>query len=311
MKKAVDANLEFLNTVIKGHHLASACRVLGITNLDGKLQVPPGILPARYIRRVASQVVEECTLIDASGEVAKTNDHVYNYARVLCHYGALILEFRDAVAEGDGDRVYRCWRVMLPHFLASRLTKYSLEALRLQFQVKAILSLQLAHQILWDCFVNTRGGPGRNIQCDVYNEHIVRLVKDIIISMGANLMERALQRAARSVSTVHTACEKFDQESGVPVTTSAHSTREDKVDVGKVVASVITNKLLQIMPGRKRSTFKNMHLNPLWKWEKQKAIEWIERKKKDFMKYKSVTEVVPEEEEEIHEEISDENSDNA
>ena len=48
------------------------------------------------------------------------SDQIYNYARVLCHYGAHIFEFRDAVAEGDGERVYRCWQVMLPHFLASR-----------------------------------------------------------------------------------------------------------------------------------------------------------------------------------------------
>ena len=125
------------------------------------------------MRRIASQVVEDCTLIDTSGAVVETNDHVYNYAKVLCHYGALILEFRDAIAEGDGDRVYRCWRVMLPHFLASRWSKYSLEALRLQFQVRAILSPQLAHQVVWDRFVNTRGGIGRNISCDLYNEHIV------------------------------------------------------------------------------------------------------------------------------------------
>ena len=124
-KKAVDANLEFLCTVVKGHFLASACRVCGVTKLDSKLPLPPGIIQAdreqqlRYVRRIASQVVEDCTLIDTSGAVVETNDHVYNYAKVLCHYGALILEFRDAIAEGDGDRVYRCWCVMLPHFLAS------------------------------------------------------------------------------------------------------------------------------------------------------------------------------------------------
>ena len=92
VKKAVDANLEFLDTVIKGHLLASACRILGITKLDGKSKLPPRILQEQqpgYIHQVASQVVDKCTLIDASGEVAETNCHVYNYARVLCHYGAL------------------------------------------------------------------------------------------------------------------------------------------------------------------------------------------------------------------------------
>lgn len=246
---------------------------------------------------VASQVVEECTLIDAFGEVAETNDHVYNYARFLCHYGTLVLEYRDAVAEGNGECVFCCWRVMLPHFLASRKTKYSLEALRLQFQVRAILSPQLAHQILWDRFVNTTGGLGRNIECDLYIEHIVKLIEHIIMSMGANLTEQALQRAARSVSTVHTMCKKFDLESDVPVTTSAHSRKKDKPDVEKVVVSVLTNDLLQIIPGRKHSAFKNIDLNPLWKWDKQKAIAWIEREKKDFIKYKTITEDVPEGEE--------------
>ena len=60
-----------------------------------------------------------------------------------------------------------------------------------------------------DRFVNTRGGAGRNIPCDLYNEHIVRLIKDVISSMGTNLTEKALQRAARSVSTLYSVCKQF------------------------------------------------------------------------------------------------------
>ena len=59
-----------------------------------------------------------------------------------------------------------------------------------------------------DRFVNTRGGPGRNIPCDLYNEHIVRLIKDVISSMGANLTEKALQRAARSMNTLYSVCKQ-------------------------------------------------------------------------------------------------------
>lgn len=141
-----------------------------------------------------------CTLIDSSEE---SNDRVYNYARVLCHYGAMITEFRDAWAESDGEHVYRCWRLMLPHFKSSRRTKYSLEALRLQFQAKACLSPQLTHQVLWDRFVNSRGGAGNNIPMDLYSEHINKLIKGIITNMGSNLTEQALQRAARSVGTIN------------------------------------------------------------------------------------------------------------
>jgi len=82
---------------------------------------------------------------------------------------------------------------MLPHFKSSGRTKYSLEALRIQFQVKSILSPQLAHQVMWDRFVNTRGGRGNNIPCDLQYEHVNKLIKSVIANMGVHLTEKALQ----------------------------------------------------------------------------------------------------------------------
>ena len=73
-----------------------------------KLQLPPGIYHSSkqqqlaYIRSLATQVVEECTLIDTNNAVAETDYKVYNYARVLCHYGHLYLNFGMLV-----------WRVMV------------------------------------------------------------------------------------------------------------------------------------------------------------------------------------------------------
>ena len=263
VKKAVDANLEFLLTVFRGHVLACACKILEISTLDGTVHLPPALTHKsastqqqfQFVQRIASQIVDQCTLINTCEEISECDDKVYNYARVLCHYSAMITEFRDAWAEGDGERVFRCWRLMLPHFKSSGCTKYSLEALRLQFQVKSLLSPQLAHQVLWDRFVNTRGGPGRNIPCDLYNEHVVRLIKNVITSMGANLTEKALQRAARSVSTLHYVCKHFDSESKVPITTSAHSTRTDKNNIQKVVKAVIDKDLLIIKTEGVTETF--------------------------------------------------------
>ena len=74
------------------------------------------------IHHLASQVVDNCTLIDITGPVDDTEDEVYNYARVLCHDGSLVLEFRDALSEGDGERIFHCWRFLLPYFKASGKT---------------------------------------------------------------------------------------------------------------------------------------------------------------------------------------------
>ena len=127
VKKAVDANVEFLLTVFKGHVLAKACEILDISTLDGAIHLPPALThsstPAsqqlQFVKNIASKIVKECTLINTCTEIQESDDGVYNYARVLCHYGALITEFKDAWGNGDGDRDYRCWRLMLPHFKSS------------------------------------------------------------------------------------------------------------------------------------------------------------------------------------------------
>lgn len=151
-KDDVNASLDFLTTVVNGHLLGCACNVLGISSLDSHVDVPSSIrsssrdVKLEYISSIAREVVQKCTLVRGTyfDCVEESNDGVYNYARVLCHYGALIMEFRDAWAEGDGDRVVRCWKLFLPHFVANHHTKYALQALRLQFQVSSYLSPQLS-----------------------------------------------------------------------------------------------------------------------------------------------------------------------
>ena len=126
------------------------------------------------------------------------------------------MELRDAWLEGDGQRVIRCWKLFLPHFKAAGCTKYSLEALKLQIHSGITCSPKLAHQITWNWFVNARGGAGNNTPCDLFNESINKQLKHIITNMGSNQTESALQRAARSVTSLHQICERFDIQSDVP-----------------------------------------------------------------------------------------------
>ena len=76
------------------------------------------------------------------------------------------------------------------HLHAERRTKYALKALRLQLQL-ATLPPDLVHQLIWGRFVNTDGGPGMNIPCDLHNEHVNKLLKKVISNMGANFTEAA------------------------------------------------------------------------------------------------------------------------
>ena len=294
-KKNVNACIDFINTVVKGHYVACACEVLGISSVDEPPVFPPGIHKASdaqklsFVTQIARLVVNRCTLIEGAfthETPPDKEDGVYNYARVLCHYGSLVMELIDAWHEGDGERVLRCWKLFLPHFKLAGCTKFSLEALKLQFQTRFTFSSNLAHQVTWHRFVNVRGGAGKNIPCDLFNEHMNKLLKYIIQNMGSNLTESALQRAARSVTTLQRISENFDTQSSVPSMTTAHSTRSDKGDVQKVVKTVLDNKLLVELGGCQHRSFKDIKLNPLHKWDVKKTDEWIKAKIKEHQKYR-------------------------
>ena len=56
-------------------------------------------------------------------------DGVFNYASALLNDGLLLLEFCDAIREGDGKRILRCWRAMLIYFQHARHSNYAKEAI--------------------------------------------------------------------------------------------------------------------------------------------------------------------------------------
>ena len=297
IKKDVNATIDFFEAVVHGHWLACACEILGISSLDGAVTLPAGLKKAtsreqlQFVEEIACKVVNRLTLVEsafhADSQISESSsDMIYNYTRTLCHYGSLMVEFKDAWAEGDGDRIFRCWQLFLPHFRASKHTKYSLEAFWLQLQVKVVLSPNLAHQVKWNRFVNTKGGLGRNIPCDLFNEHINKQIKCIIQNMGPNLTEASLQRAIRCIAPLEDISKQFDKESGVPITTSAHSTMSDVTDICKVIPVVLQQKLITPVSSRAHRSFPNMSANPLHKWDRNSTIIWIKKTKKEYIKYK-------------------------
>ena len=102
--------------------------------MPGGLKKAPISEQLCLVEEIAKKIVDRLTIVlSAYLDITEnSNDNIFNYTRNLCHYGSLMIEFRDAWAEGDGERVERCQRLMLPHFRASGRTKYALEALRFQ-----------------------------------------------------------------------------------------------------------------------------------------------------------------------------------
>lgn len=59
-------------------------------------------------------------------------DGILEYSCAVLNDGLFLFELWDAIHEGDGERVARCWKVMLMYFMYGGQLKYALEAVHLQ-----------------------------------------------------------------------------------------------------------------------------------------------------------------------------------
>ena len=100
--------------------------------------------------------------------------------------------------------------------------------------------------------------------------------------MGANMTDKSITRAARSVSTLQRI---YDLQSDVPTPTSKHSTKDDQHDVHTVSSVLTTNKILDIIPKRSHFHFPKFTANPLPHLDNKKITTWIGKKKKEMLSY--------------------------
>lgn len=103
---------------------------------------------------------------------ASPHDGIFEYAKDTLTMGLLLMEFIDAVREGDGNRIIRVWKFLLPLFKSTGHTNYSVEAFTLLAQYFYLFLPRMAAQLAWSRTVNIHGRPGKNISCDLHLEHL-------------------------------------------------------------------------------------------------------------------------------------------
>ena len=150
------------------------------------------------------------------------------YACETLSLGLLYAEFRDAIREGDGHRVFRGWKYLFLIFKTTKRTNYAIEAFELLVQYHIVLPPWLAHQLKWSRFVNTHGLPG------LHMDHLNRLVKTAINGLGANKSKKSIIRVGKMIGTLSATVDLFDKENSVPSVSSAHSMMSISKDLGRL-----------------------------------------------------------------------------
>lgn len=152
---------------------------------------------------MAKQVVDKFVFFGYNKPKRSASDKVFQYNTQLLSLGLFYIEYCDAIKEGDGNRVLRCWKYLLPIFLSSGRKNYSIESLHLLCQHHHGLPPRQAAQLIWGRFINVHGLPGRNIPGDLHQEHLNRLAKQAIGRLGSNKTEKQLHVSGKYSELYH------------------------------------------------------------------------------------------------------------
>ena len=278
---------EFFELVVNGYIITAVLDFLGMSSI---IDLPlPTLVPSdawmlsdadrrSIVMDTASEVVQQHVdlLIQfADGKKHKEPDTVYAFASELLSLGLLYFEFKDAVKEGDGDRLFRVWKYLLLLFKASNKKNYAVEAFTLLAQYHMLLPPRLAEQLKWSRFVNVHGLPGHNISCDLHMEHLNRLTKTAIVTLGVNKSEKAIIRVGKSIGTLEGTLKTFDKEHVVPAQSGAHSERSNEKDLKKILKLLQQVRPFQTIEGRKYKSFTNLRPNMIRSLDEQAVKDWM------------------------------------
>ena len=149
------------------------------------------------LKNLSKEVIDSFSFINFNeNEKPKSpaDDGVLDYAEETLTLFLLYAKFYDAIREGDGIQIIRCWKFLFLVFKASNHTNYSIQALTLLAQYYIFLPPRQAQQLAWSRAVNTRGKPGGNKPCDLEMEHLNCACKDGISDLHANVTPQSFVR---------------------------------------------------------------------------------------------------------------------
>ena len=200
----------------------------------------------------------------------------YGYAVDLMSLGLLWHGFHDAVREGDGDRIMRYWRFLMPVFNQCGRRNYASEAFKLLTQLIVLSPRQVA-ELKWGRTVNTVGRVGHNIPCDLHMEHLNRRLKFMMENLGSNIKPQCVQTVGCTLGVISKLCSHFEDEADATKNKSFHTFPSFKKDLEMIVSLLVSDDVLGESTPQKFRFYKSK--TPLFltlDWNK--ITEWLRKK---------------------------------
>jgi len=172
-------------------------------------------------------------------------DKVNLYSRALIFTGLLQEGFRNSIRENDGDRMLAHTKFHLLRVFNGRHFTYQSIIVRMLADLAGHSGKAVAFDLKHNSTVNVVGGANKNLETDLFNEFVNKLLKECISSLQGKITDRALQRKTRTMSIVREISKVVEEE----MCLDEGMTRKNKDgvckdDLSEAVSLILENELL-------------------------------------------------------------------
>eukprot|EP00058_Branchiostoma_floridae_P002220 XP_002587708.1 hypothetical protein BRAFLDRAFT_94611 [Branchiostoma floridae] len=196
---------------------------------------------------------------DKPKESCQEEDYKRNYTLARLFYGLFLRNMRDAVKEGDGERLHRLYSFALLYYRAYGHTQYA---------YSSFLSLHMAYSLVRTRIAfSTRGGGGggQNISLDLNLENHNNFAKSFPKNMGPSLNENSALRVTRSLHYLKALMDNQNAALGRRGASGYHHKEKWDEDIKLLVEENRKADLLAVIPGRAFESFPSFNRNLLHK----------------------------------------------
>ena len=187
-------------------------------------------IPKKLLEQQEVVKIEVCNL-NINVQLMKPDD-LQNYILNFLQYYFILINFKDAVREGDIFRVNNSLKLMIPFFYNhSPLSKYLVECLDYILKTEVLLPPKLAINIRCASFVNPKGAKSKNKPADMAKENQVRELKELIKGLGSNKNEKSIVTISKAYPVINDIVLNVDAQIGYKDVKSSHKSRSEEEDL--------------------------------------------------------------------------------
>ncbi len=193
------------------------------------------------------------------------------------------MAFEDAVKEGDGQRLFEIYKLLLLIYKSTKHPKYAYVTLLYLAKICAILPEFEAERLKWNRVVNLYGGKACNVPLDLRKEHQNNLLKILWRAVGPNLDEQSAARIAGTLDAVELILKQIDQDCKLSRRSSYRSVAKKQEAVHQIISDLQSIEAFKFVRGREghpsfpkfsANLFAGLDYRELHRWIKDTLQTW-------------------------------------